>query len=79
LSEYRRPQKANRDVTSRQGKISTKLENVRSKGYIVSGRVTSLTSFFAIDKGGGPLFAWCMMTRRRAVSMLMAIWTPSFG
>jgi hypothetical protein len=32
-------------------KIEAKLETVRSRGYISSGQVASLTGFFAVPKG----------------------------
>jgi hypothetical protein len=61
---------------TRRGKISKKLENVRSMGYIAPGRVSSLTSFFAVDKGESDIR---MVYDATKSGFNDAIWAPSFG
>ena len=74
LPKYRRPQDAERDDT-RRGKIGAKLENVRSKGYIVPGRVESLTGFFAVDKGESDIR---MVYDASKSGLNEVLWAPSF-
>ena len=74
LPKYKRQQEAERDDT-RRGKISAKLENVRSKGYIVPGRVESLTGFFAVDKGESDIR---MVYDASKSGLNEVLWAPSF-
>ncbi len=59
LPRYRRPRLPEKDPEIK-SKVTAKLANVKAKGYIEPGKVTSLTGFFAVPKGGQTL-EWFMM------------------
>jgi hypothetical protein len=74
LPQCRRPQRneIDKDIHS---KISTKLSNVREKGYISKMEVLSLTSFFAVPKGEDDI----RMVYDATQSGLNAVlWAPNF-
>jgi hypothetical protein len=52
LPRYMVPQRPEKDDALRE-LITSKLRKVREKGYIISGEVRSLTSFFSVPKGDG--------------------------
>ncbi len=54
LPRYWVPQRPEKDPSLRE-LITSKLCKVRNKGYIVSGEVHSLTSFFSVPKGDGDI------------------------
>jgi hypothetical protein len=56
--------------------MEAKLETVRCRGYISSGRVASLTSFFAVPKGESDI---CMVYDATKSGLNDSLWAPSFG
>ena len=71
----KRPQPPERDPVIRD-KVSEKLRTVRSKGYIVPGKVLNLTSYFAVPKGDSDIRVVYDATRSGLNS---CIWVPSFS
>jgi hypothetical protein len=65
-----------RNLTLTCAQVKTKLSNLVSKGYIATGRVESLTSFFAIPKGHDDV---CMVYDATKSGLNQAIWVPSFA
>jgi hypothetical protein len=71
----RTPQRMERDPAMRK-KMEAKLETVRSRGYISSGRVASLTGFFAVPKGESDIR---MVYDATQSGLNDSVWAPSFG
>jgi hypothetical protein len=55
--------------------VRQKLENVRSKGYIVAGTMSSLTGYFAVPKGSDDIH---MVYDATKSGLNSAPWVPSF-
>jgi hypothetical protein len=75
LPNYRRPQRKEPDE-NQLTQVAEKLNNVRMKGYIQDGAVTSLTSFFAVPKGQTDIR---MVYDATKSGLNRAIWVPSFA
>ena len=75
LPKFVRPQPPEKDP-ARKEKVKTKLAKVRTRRYIWKGFVSSLTRYFAVDKGVVDI----RMVYDGTVSGLNAtIWAPNFG
>jgi hypothetical protein len=72
---YRKPQKGEAD-SAVHAQIKSKLSSVLAKGYISSGPVQSLTSFFAMPKGEANIR---MVFDASKSGLNKAIWAPSFA
>jgi hypothetical protein len=75
LPNYRRPQRVEKDERVRE-QVRQKLENVRFKGYIASGTVSSLTGYFAVPKGTDDIR---MVYDATKSGLNSALWVPSFS
>jgi hypothetical protein len=75
IPKWRRPQPS---ITDPQlwSNMRTKLQGVRSKGYIIKGDVFSLTSFFAVPKGDSDIRMVYDGTKSGLNGMLWAPWFP---
>jgi hypothetical protein len=74
LPNYRRPQHKEKDEVVH-SQIQRKLANVRSKGYITKGTVSSLTGYFAVLKGPNDVR---MVYNATKSGLNAALWVPFF-
>jgi hypothetical protein len=56
--------------------IISKLKNIREKGYILPGKVTSLTGYFAVPKGLSDVL---MVHDASCSGLNKSLWSPNFG
>jgi hypothetical protein len=75
LPNYRRPQREERDPV-RRAQIWEKLTKVRSRGYVLPGRVNSLTGYFAVGKDETDIR---MVYDASKSGLNDALWAPTFG
>jgi len=75
LPHYRQPQRQENDGNIRT-QVHAKLTNVMAKGYIATGPVLSLTSYFAVPKGDNDIR---MVYDSTKSGLNSAIWVPTFS
>jgi hypothetical protein len=71
----RSPLSVEREAVIRK-KMEAKLEKVCLHGYLLAGRVASLTGFFAVPKGESDI---CMVYDATKSGLNDSLWAPSFG
>ena len=74
LPSYSKPQRMSKDADTRE-KVKKKVNEVRSRGYINTGGVKSITGFFDVPKGESDIR---MVYDATKCGLNAALWTPNF-